>query len=132
MFYRWLFLSLFLTMWIGWFALWRAMAFRVKAAAESESVPSRLSHLVPLLFAGYLLAAPQVPIPLFNERFVPLAIWPAALGAALTFVGLFFCVWARSRLRTIGATSSSSSRTMSSLSTVPIDGSGIRSIPACS
>ena len=95
MFYRWLFLSLFLTMWIGWFALWRAMAFRVKAAAESESVPSRLSHLVPLLFAGYLLAAPQVPIPLFNERFVPLAIWPAALGAALTFAGLVFCVWAR-------------------------------------
>jgi protein-S-isoprenylcysteine O-methyltransferase Ste14 len=95
MFYRWLFLSLFLTMWVGWFALWRAMAFRVKAAAECESVPSRLSHLVPLLFAGYLLAAPEVPIPLFNERFVPLAIWPAALGAALTFAGLVFCVWAR-------------------------------------
>jgi protein-S-isoprenylcysteine O-methyltransferase Ste14 len=47
------------------------------------------------LFAGYLLAAPEVPIPLFNERFVPLAIWPAALGAALTFAGLVFCVWAR-------------------------------------
>jgi protein-S-isoprenylcysteine O-methyltransferase Ste14 len=94
MFYRWLFLSLFFFMWVGWFALWRVMAFRVKAAAQSESVPARLSHLVPLLVAGYLLAA-QVPIPWLNDRFVPLVIWPAALGAALTFAGLLFSVWAR-------------------------------------
>lgn len=95
MFYRWLFLSLFLLMWVGWLVLWRVMAFRVKATAQSESVPSRLSHLVPLLIAGYLLAAPQVPIPLLNERFAPLAIWPAALGAALMFAGLVFSIWAR-------------------------------------
>jgi hypothetical protein len=95
MFTRWLFLSLFLFMWVGWLVLWRVMAFRVKATAQSESVPSRLSHLAPLLFAGYLLAAPQVPIALLNDRFVPLAIWPAALGAALTFAGLVFSVWAR-------------------------------------
>ncbi len=63
MFFRWLFVSLFLFMWVGWFALWRVMAVRVKAVAQSESVPSRLSHVVPLLFAAYLLAAPQVPIP---------------------------------------------------------------------
>ena len=95
MFFRWLFVSLFLFMWVGWFALWRVMAIRVKAVAQSESVPSRLSHVVPLLFAAYLLAAPQVPIPLLDRRFVPLAIWPAALGAALTFAGLVFSVWAR-------------------------------------
>ena len=94
MFYYWLFSSLFLIMWVGWFVLWRVMAFRVKAAAQSESVPARLSHLVPLLIAGYLLTL-RVPIPLLNDRFVPLAIWPAALGAALTFAGLLFCVWAR-------------------------------------
>jgi protein-S-isoprenylcysteine O-methyltransferase Ste14 len=94
MFYYWLFLSLFLFMWAGWFVLWRVMAFRVKAAAQSESVLSRLSHLVPLLIAGYLLTL-RVPIPFLNDRFVPLAIWPAALGAALTFAGLLFCVWAR-------------------------------------
>jgi protein-S-isoprenylcysteine O-methyltransferase Ste14 len=95
MFYRWLFLSIFLLMWVGWLVLWRVMAFRVKAAVQSESVPSRLSHFVPLLIAGYLLAAPQVPIPLLDERFAPLAIWPAALGAALTFAGLVFSIWAR-------------------------------------
>ena len=71
------------------------MASRVKTAAQSESVPSRLSHVVPLLIAGYLLAAPRVPISLLDERFVPLAIWPAALGAALMFAGVVFSVWAR-------------------------------------
>ena len=95
MFYRWLFSSLFLFMWAGWLVLWRVMAFRVKAVAQSESLPSRLSHVVPLLIAGCLLAAPQVPIPLLDGRFVPLAIWPAALGAGLMFAGVLFSVWAR-------------------------------------
>ena len=94
-FYTWLFSSLFFAMWIGWLVLWRVMAFRVKATAQSENLPSRLSHLVPLLLAGYLLAAPRVPFAVLDERFVPLAIWPAALGAALTFAGLLFSVWAR-------------------------------------
>jgi protein-S-isoprenylcysteine O-methyltransferase Ste14 len=94
-FYYWLFTSLFVVMWVGWFVLWRVMAFRVKATAQSENVASRLSHIVPLIFAGYLLAPPSVPLPLLNVRFVPLAIWPSVLGAALTFAGLLFCVWAR-------------------------------------
>ena len=94
MFYHWLFLSLFVVMWGGWFALWNVMARRVKAAAQSENAVSRLSHVVPLLIAAYLLAAP-LPLPLFNERFVPVGLWLASLGAALTFVGLAFAIWAR-------------------------------------
>ena len=92
------FSSLFLLIWAGWLVLWGVMAFRTKATAQSESAPSRLSHVVPLLFAGYLLAAPEVPIPLLNERFVPLAIWPAALGAVVTFAGFLFSIWARFEL----------------------------------
>ena len=94
-FYDLLFTSLFFAMWIGWLVLWRIMAFRVKATAQSENWASRLSHLAPLLLAGYLLAAPRVPFAVLNTRFVPLAIWPAALGAGLTFAGLLFSVWAR-------------------------------------
>jgi protein-S-isoprenylcysteine O-methyltransferase Ste14 len=94
-FYDWLFTSLFFAMWIGWLVLWRIMAFRVKATAQSENWASRLSHLAPLLVAGALLAAPRIPLPPLDARFVPLAIWPAALGAALTFAGLLFSVWAR-------------------------------------
>jgi protein-S-isoprenylcysteine O-methyltransferase Ste14 len=94
MFYHWLFLSLFVAMWGGWFTLWSVMARSVKEAAQSESAGSRLSHVIPLLVAAYLLAA-RAPLPLLNDRFAPLAIWPAALGAALTFAGLAFSVWAR-------------------------------------
>jgi protein-S-isoprenylcysteine O-methyltransferase Ste14 len=91
---HWLFLSLFVLMWGGWFALWNVMARRVKEAAQSESAVSRLSHVAPLLIAAYLLVA-RVPVPLLNERFAPLALWLAVLGAALTFAGLAFAIWAR-------------------------------------
>ena len=94
MFYHWLFLSLFVLMWGGWFALWNVMAFRMKEAAQSEGRLSRLTHVVPLLVAAYLLFA-RVPLPLLNDRFAPQAIWSATLGAALTFAGLAFCIWAR-------------------------------------
>jgi protein-S-isoprenylcysteine O-methyltransferase Ste14 len=91
---HWLFLSLFVLMWGGWLVVWNVMARRAKVVAQSESAVSRLTHVVPLLIAAYLLVA-HVPLPLFNERFVPLALWSAALGAALTFAGLVFAIWAR-------------------------------------
>jgi protein-S-isoprenylcysteine O-methyltransferase Ste14 len=94
MFTRWLFTSLFVMMWAGWAAVWVAMARGAKEPVQSESAASRLSHIGPLLITAYLLAAPG-PLPLLNARFVPLAIWPPALGAALGFAGLAFCVWAR-------------------------------------
>ena len=94
MFIHWLFLSLFVVMWGGWLAVWNIMARRVKEVAQAEGPVSRLSHIVPLLIAAYLLVA-RVPLPLLNDRFAPLAIWSAALGAALTFAGLAFCIWAR-------------------------------------
>ena len=74
------------------------MARGGKAVAERESVYSRLSHYLPLAIAIYLLAAPDVPIAPLNDRFVPLALWPVRLGAALTFAGLAFAVWARIRI----------------------------------
>ena len=95
MFTHWLFLSLFVLMWGGWFALWNVMGRRVKEAAQSEGSISRLSHVVPLLVAAYLLASRHVPLPLLNDRFAPLALWLATLGAAVTFAGLAFAIWAR-------------------------------------
>jgi protein-S-isoprenylcysteine O-methyltransferase Ste14 len=94
-FYRWFFTILMVGMWVGWFVLWRVMALRVKAAAQSERVASRLSHLAPLIFAGCLLAAPRLPFLGLDHRFVPLALWVAWLAVALTLAGLLFCAWAR-------------------------------------
>ena len=71
------------------------MARGGKAVAERESVYSRLSHNLPLLVAIYLLAAPHVPIAALNDRFAPSSLWLVRLGAALTFAGVAFAIWAR-------------------------------------
>ena len=55
-----LFVSLFVLMWGGWFAVWNIMARRVKEPAQTEGQIARLSHIVPVVVAGYLLVA-QAP-----------------------------------------------------------------------
>jgi protein-S-isoprenylcysteine O-methyltransferase Ste14 len=84
--------------WLVLIAVWFAMARRVKTVAEHESGFSRLSHYGPLAVGIYLLAAPRVPIFPLDVRFVPLALWPVQLGAALTAVGVAFAIWARALL----------------------------------
>ena len=91
MIYRWLFPLL----WIVFIVFWIAMARGGKVVAERESVYSRLSHYGPLAVGVYLLAAPRVPIFPLDARFAPLALWPVQLGAALTFAGIAFAIWAR-------------------------------------
>jgi protein-S-isoprenylcysteine O-methyltransferase Ste14 len=51
-----------------------------------------------MALAVVLLAAPRLPLFPLDVRFVPAALWPAALGLALTFAGLAFAFWARARL----------------------------------
>ena len=89
--YRWLFPFL----WFVFIAVWIALARGGKAVAERESRYSRLSHYLPLAIAIYLLSAPHVPIAPLNDRFAPLSLWPVRFGAALTFAGLAFALWAR-------------------------------------
>jgi len=72
----------------------------VKRTARREPVVSRLLHLVPLVLALLLVAAPSIPGWVLCERFLPQAAWPFWIGAALTASGLLFAVWAR---RHIGA-----------------------------
>ena len=91
MVYRWLFPFL----WLVFIAFWIAMARGGKAVAERESVSSRLSHYLPPAIAIYLLAAPHVPIAVLDDRFVPLTPLPVRFGAALTFAGIAFAIWAR-------------------------------------
>jgi protein-S-isoprenylcysteine O-methyltransferase Ste14 len=94
MVYRWLFPFL----WLVFIAIWIAMARGGKAVAERESVYSRLSHYLPLAIGVCLLAAPDIPVAPLNDRFAPLALWPVRLGAALTFAGIAFAIWARIRI----------------------------------
>jgi len=86
---------LFSFLWLAFLAVWIAMARGGKAVAQRESAFSRLSHYLPLAIAIYLLSAPHVPFPLLNDRFAPLGLWLVQLGAALTFAGVAFAIWAR-------------------------------------
>ena len=91
MFYR----VLFPALWLALIVFWFAMARGGKAVAERESLFSRFSHYAPLVVAVYLLVAPRVPVPVLDDRFAPLSLELVQLGAALTFAGIAFAIWAR-------------------------------------
>lgn len=89
---------LFPAMWIAWIAYWWILSKDVKPTLRHEAVGSRIAYLVPLVFAGLLLATPTVSTPILRERFIPYSSWSFAGGAAITAIGLLFTVWARRHL----------------------------------
>ncbi len=91
---------LFPAMWVSWAAYWWISSRNVKPTLRQESLPSRLSHIVPLMLAAFLLSAPNAPVPILGERFLPRAPWLLAVAVALTAAGLLFSVWARRHLGT--------------------------------
>ncbi len=86
------------TIWLLWAVGWIAAAFRTKRVARTESIASRLSHIIPLLvgialfnsrsFAGAWLST-------YLYRQTELTFWS---GTALVAIGLGFAVWARVHL----------------------------------
>lgn len=87
-------------MWACWWVYWWVSSRSAKATARKESLPSRLTYLLPLAASVYLLVARDVPIAILNDRFVPRTAWTFALGSVLTGLGLLFTVWARRHIGT--------------------------------
>jgi protein-S-isoprenylcysteine O-methyltransferase Ste14 len=85
-------------LWIAWLLYWWIAAYGAKANQRKESVPSRLTHVIPLLIAVWLLASSRVPIAMLNTPIVSRSIALFACGAILTAAGLAFSVWARVHL----------------------------------
>ena len=88
----------FPAMWLSWMVYWWAASRDVKGTLRRESLPSRLSHIVPLAIAVLLFCIQSVRIAFLGERFLPVAEWPFWLGSFLTAAGLLFTVWARLHL----------------------------------
>jgi protein-S-isoprenylcysteine O-methyltransferase Ste14 len=88
----------FPVMWLSWVAYWCVASRDVKSTVQRESLPSRLSHIVPLAIAVLLYSSQRVRMPLLAERFLPLTDWSYWIGAFLTAGGLLFTVWARLHL----------------------------------
>ena len=87
----------FYGIWGLWSILWLVFARNVKVTARRQPALPRLLNMALLLSAAAVLAAPHLPLPALGVRLLPASRWQlwAALGAALTFLGLSFTVWAR-------------------------------------
>lgn len=83
--------------WWAWIITWIVFALSVKATVQRQAALPRLVNLALLIIAAVLLWPLRFPVPLLMERFLPISQWRfwGGLGAALTFVGLLFTVWAR-------------------------------------
>jgi protein-S-isoprenylcysteine O-methyltransferase Ste14 len=89
---------LFPALWLAWIAYWFLTSRTAKPTERREPIGSRLLHVLPLLFAGWLLWAEKLPAPFLNERLFPWAPWEFWAAALITTLGLLFTVWARIHL----------------------------------
>jgi protein-S-isoprenylcysteine O-methyltransferase Ste14 len=87
----------FYGIWVLWSILWVVLARNVKVTARRQAALPRLLNMALLVCAAAVLAAPHLPVAGLEVRLLPGSQWKlwAALGAALTFLGLLFTVWAR-------------------------------------
>ena len=86
--------------WLLWCILWLVLARNVKATARRQASLPRYLNIALFVCAAAVLAAPHLPVPGLEARLIPWSqakLW-AALGAALTFLGLLFTAWARVHL----------------------------------
>jgi protein-S-isoprenylcysteine O-methyltransferase Ste14 len=89
---------LFPALWLAWVAYWFLASRTAKPTERREPMGSRLLHVLPLLFAVWLLWAEKLPAPLLNERLFPWAPWEFWAASLMTALGLLFTVWARVHL----------------------------------
>jgi len=85
-------------LWVAWIAYWWISARNVKQTIRHESVGSRLTHIIPLTVAAWLIAAPKLPGDALSGRLLPATLTVYLIGTAITAAGLGFSVWARVHL----------------------------------
>jgi protein-S-isoprenylcysteine O-methyltransferase Ste14 len=93
-FYR----QLIFLLWCAWALYWIVSALRTKTTRRSESVPSRLTHVLLLTAGGVLLAWHDVPWPWLSQRLWPRSLLAYWSGVMLLAAGIGFAVWARTHL----------------------------------
>ena len=87
----------FWIVWALWMIVWLALANEVKVTVRRQATLPRLLNLALLLCAAALLGAPYMPVAWLMARILRSWQWKfwAAVGAALTLLGMLFMVWAR-------------------------------------
>jgi protein-S-isoprenylcysteine O-methyltransferase Ste14 len=94
----WFFESFFPVVWIAFIVYWRIKAAGTKTTQRTEPAASGILRALAFLIVIVLLSTTRIPLPWLYRQLWPSGIWPFAVGAAITVVGLLFAVWARQRL----------------------------------
>ena len=94
--------AMLLVTWL-WYLLvvvWLVMALAIKKAKRTETLFERLLHLVPLLFAFWLLFGGNQPFPWLYSPLLPSGAILRWSGLLLTAFGIAISIWARLSLGT--------------------------------
>lgn len=83
--------------WPAWAALWFLWALRTKRAQVRLNVSNAAMYMVPTAVGAYLCMARSSTLGRLGlwQLSIPLIPWLMWMGAALTFAGLLFAIWAR-------------------------------------
>ncbi|MGO1076737.1 methyltransferase family protein [Inquilinus sp. CA228] len=85
-------------LWVAWWIYWHLAAFGTKPTRRTESVASRLSHILPLVLAVVLFIRPGMAGPALGAPILAYQPGFDIAGALLVAAGLGFAVWARLHL----------------------------------
>lgn len=84
--------------WLLWAIYWIVSARHTQQSTHSESVPSRLTHLLLLAVAFALVALPFFEFGVLGWSLLPDRLMAFVIGVTLQVLGLGFAVWARVHL----------------------------------
>jgi protein-S-isoprenylcysteine O-methyltransferase Ste14 len=82
-------------LWGGFYVLWLIWALRTKPTRSRESAASRLSYIVPIIFAYALMFTRHAGAGWLQTQLLPDNLWVQVLGITINLLGLLFAVWAR-------------------------------------
>jgi protein-S-isoprenylcysteine O-methyltransferase Ste14 len=81
--------------WIIWLLIWLFASFGVKKSVRQEHPLSRFGNTAPIWIGAFLLVIDPSWFGPLRYRIIPQDVTSYTIGAALTFIGLLFAVWAR-------------------------------------
>ncbi|MGA6956537.1 MAG: isoprenylcysteine carboxylmethyltransferase family protein, partial [Candidatus Acidiferrales bacterium] len=81
--------------WLLLAAYWFIAAAGSKKPMKKENAAERIAHILFLGVGFFLLYGDALRFGVLNQRFLPVELWIAWLGAVLTLAGALFAIWAR-------------------------------------
>jgi protein-S-isoprenylcysteine O-methyltransferase Ste14 len=84
--------------WLVFLAWWIVAGLSAKKIERHEPPGEKLLRILASVAAWYLLYENDPRFGFLNRRFLPRRLWIFIVGAALTWAGIAFAIWARSHI----------------------------------